>query len=280
MDLSNKPIKTGAFGPIVKSIQTFLLGAGYGLGAADGQFGLKTHSAVLSYQTAEGLKADGIVGNLTLGRMLAQGFVLMPTPDNDESGAYPPGFPLRPNFAPLTTNAARAQVFGTFDYVPAPEPGNPEAIRITNDWDDRNIVLTVIPQLKKRGLSQTGNARMHRLVEQQTLALWLAWEIEGLLDLVLSWEGMYVPRFVRGSRSTLSNHAFGSAFDINAGTNGLGRTPVAVGTRGSVRELVPTAHKFGFYWGGHFSRADGMHFEVSQVMTPEAVAETLTNLNR
>lgn len=280
MDLSNKPIKTGASGPIVKSIQTFLLGAGYGLGAADGQFGPKTQSAVWSYQTAEGLKADGIVGNLTLGRMLAQGLVLMPTPDNDESGTYPPGFPPRPGFAPLTSNSARAAVFGQFTYVPAPEPGNPEAIRITNDWDDQNIVMTVIPQLKKRGLSETGNARMHRFVEKQTLALWLAWEIEGLLDLVLSWEGMYVPRFVRGSRTTLSNHAFGTAFDINAGTNGLGRIPAAVGTRGSVRELVPTAHKFGFYWGGHFGRADGMHFEVAQVMTPEAVAETLTNLKR
>jgi hypothetical protein len=76
----------------------------------------------------------------------------------------------------------------------------------------------------------------------------------------------------------LSNHAFGSAFDINAGQNGLGRIPAAVGAYGSVRELVPIAHRFGFYWGGHFSRADGMHFEVAKLLTAEEVANTLTSL--
>jgi hypothetical protein len=30
-------------------------------------------------------------------------------------------------------------------------------------------------------------------------------------------------------------------------------------------ELVPIAHRHGFYWGGHFSQRDGMHFEVAQV---------------
>jgi hypothetical protein len=28
---------------------------------------------------------------------------------------------------------------------------------------------------------------------------------------------------------------------------------------------VPLAHEHGFYWGGHFSVRDGMHFEVAQV---------------
>ena len=35
--------------------------------------------------------------------------------------------------------------------------------------------------------------------------------------------------------------------------------------KSSVRELVPIAHDHGFYWGGHFSRCDGMHFEVARV---------------
>jgi D-alanyl-D-alanine carboxypeptidase len=29
-----------------------------------------------------------------------------------------------------------------------------------------------------------------------------------------------------------------------------------------VRELVEIAYQHGFYWGGHFSPLDGMHFEV------------------
>ena len=93
--------------------------------------------------------------------------------------------------------------------------------------------------------------------------LWKDWEAADLLHLVLTWEGSFVPRFVRGSRTTLSNHAFGSAFDINAPWNGLGIVPPLVGQKGSVRELVLLAHKYGFYWGGHFNRKDGMHFEVA-----------------
>lgn len=278
MDMTSKPLKNGSFGSTVLAIQTFLIGQGLDPGQADSRFGPKTMAAVVAYQQREGLTPDGVVGNLTLGRMLSQGLALMATPDNDTTGSFPPGFPARPNFAPLTSNAQRGQVFGTFAYVPAPTAGNPEGIRITDGWDDQNIVLVTIPQLVKAGVDDDGKARMHRLVEKQTLGLWLAWEIAGLLKHVKSWEGMYVPRFVRGSRSTLSNHAFGSAFDINYTGNELGKTPAAVGTPNSVRELVPLAHRFGFYWGGHFSRADGMHFEVARVMSNDEVADTLTSL--
>lgn len=46
--------------------------------------------------------------------------------------------------------------------------------------------------------------------------------------------------------------------------NPLGARPALVGQKGSVRELVPIANKWGFYWGGHYSgRKDGMHFEVA-----------------
>ena len=45
----------------------------------------------------------------------------------------------------------------------------------------------------------------------------------------------------------------------------LGTTPALVGRKGSVRELVEIANANGFYWGGHFTRKDGMHFEVAQV---------------
>ena len=61
----------------------------------------------------------------------------------------------------------------------------------------------------------------------------------------------FVARFVRGSRTVLSNHAFGSAFDINEKYNSLGSRPTLVGEKGSLRELVPIANRWGFYWGGH-----------------------------
>jgi hypothetical protein len=78
---------------------------------------------------------------------------------------------------------------------------------------------------------------------------------------VLTWDGSFVPRFIRGSRTTLSNHAFGTAFDINCGYNRLGTIPALLGNKGYVRELVELANEHGFYWGGHFAspRSDGMH---------------------
>jgi len=67
---------------------------------------------------------------------------------------------------------------------------------------------------------------------------------------------------MRGS-TNLSRHAWGTAFDINVPWNGLNVVPPRVGDKGSVRELVTIANKHGFYWGGHFGRLDGMHFEIA-----------------
>jgi hypothetical protein len=270
-----KLIKQGSKGSEVRAIQYFLAGRKLYTGIVDGDFGPKMAKAVAAYQPSKGLKADAIIGNITLGTMLADGLVLMETPDTTVPGKaspFPAGFPVRPaGVNPLTPSQADA-IFGKFSYVAAPTKSNPEAIRITDGWAEKNIVTVVIPQLKTLGISTTGKATMHRLAVPQTLALWQAWEDAGLLHLVLSWEGMWVARFIRGSRTTLSNHAKGSAFDINYAGNKLGATPAAVGKANSVRELVPLAIAFGFYWGGWFSRSDGMHFEIRRIMPADELA--------
>ncbi len=101
-------------------------------------------------------------------------------------------------------------------------------------------------------------------------ALWKAWKKAGLMDRVVTWDGSYVFRLIRGSKTTLSNHSWGSAFDINVRWNGLGKMPALVGKKGSLRELVPLANAYGFYWGGHYRRRkDGMHFECVKLFTPD-----------
>jgi predicted lactoylglutathione lyase len=50
---------------------------------------------------------------------------------------------------------------------------------------------------------------------------------------------------------------------VNEPFNKFGSMPALVGQRGSVRKLVSIANEHGFYWGGHFSNPDGMHFEVA-----------------
>jgi hypothetical protein len=58
-------IKRGSFGERVKQWQNFLLSAGYDIPFADGAFGLATERETIKFQTANGLKPDGIVGSRT-----------------------------------------------------------------------------------------------------------------------------------------------------------------------------------------------------------------------
>lgn len=248
-------LRHGDQGDAVERWQEFLLGQGFDPNGTDGRFGDDTARATRAFQAANGLAQTGEVDAATLAAAKADG-----APTGADAGD---DVPPKPAFPPLTGNDARAAIFGRFAFVPDPRPDNPENIRITDGWEAANIVPVPIPQLKP--LTGRDTVRFHRLAANQLRALWADWERAGLLPLVLSWGGSFVPRFVRGSRTTLSNHAFGSAFDINMKQNGLGVVPALRGRPGSVRDLVPAAHANGFYWGGHFSRRDGMHFEIARL---------------
>lgn len=65
-------LKKGSKGYQVKVLQLLLLLNGYGVGksGADGDFGNATHNAVVAYQKAHGLVADGIVGPKTWAALL------------------------------------------------------------------------------------------------------------------------------------------------------------------------------------------------------------------
>lgn len=258
----------GDSGPDVAAVQHFLVGQGIVHLVADGQFGPLTESAVKTFQRARHLDPDGKVGPKTRAAMMALGFGGdAPPPSTSRSATDPAWFPPPPSFKPLVGNAERAQVFGRFAFVPAPTDQNPEGIRITDGWDRQNIVTVEVPQLRGvAGAPSHAKVSFHRLVAPKALTLFEAWEKAGLLSLVRSWGGSWAPRFIRGSRTTLSNHAFGSAFDINVAWNGLGTRGAAVGAVGSVRQLVPIANELGWYWGGHWTsggRPDPMHFELA-----------------
>lgn len=252
-------------GQDVKRWQTFLIGQKFAPGVADGKFGEKTKQATMAFQKKQRLASDGKVGNQTLGQAMLLGFeVIQDGADESQAG---PNFPPPPDFPPLVGTAARQAVFGKFAFEARPLPGNPENIRILGTWESDNIVSVPIPQLiGVKGAPRSGAVRFHKLAAAQLVAVWAAWEKAGLRDRMLTWDGSFVPRFIRGSRTTLSNHAFGTAFDINAAFNPLGAQPALVGEKGCVRELVELANQHGFFWGGHFKgRRDGMHFEVAVV---------------
>lgn len=63
--LGDTLLKVGSTGSDVVQLQTELNFLGYNVGTADGIFGLKTKAGVISFQNAESLSADGIVGPVT-----------------------------------------------------------------------------------------------------------------------------------------------------------------------------------------------------------------------
>ena len=58
-------LREGSEGEEVKGLQTLLVAKGYPVGEIDGNFGTDTKAAVVSFQEASGLMADGIVGKNT-----------------------------------------------------------------------------------------------------------------------------------------------------------------------------------------------------------------------
>jgi len=255
-------LRKGMKGDDVEAWQNFLVGQGHAI-EADGDFGNGTFNATSDFQRQNNLDVDGAVGPATMGFAMTKGF-------NPLEDAAPPAnssanAPPRPNFEPLMSTAERQKLFGAFDFVAAPVPASKENIRILGNWEQSNIVRTTMSQLVGvPGAGHDGAVRFHKAGLDQLVALWKAWDDAGLLNRVLGWGGAFNPRFIRGKPGVLSNHAFGTAFDINVPFNPLGARPALIGKQGSVRELVPIANEHGFFWGGHFGkRPDGMHFEVA-----------------
>lgn len=263
-------LRRNSKGPLVLAWEEFLRDEQHYLIEVDGVFDPNTVEATKAFQEAHGLDVDGWVGNQTWGEAIKLGFHVLEDPDEDMLG---PQWPPAPDFDP-PRYATREEYFGHIEYRVNPTSSNPEAVEITNDFA-KHIVSVEVPQLhgipgvrwrgKLVGMGPlSGKLLMHERVADPMQQLWQRWEDEGLVGKVLTWGGMWAPRFVRGSRSVLSNHAYGTAFDINVPWNGLRKTPALVGMRGSVRELVPIANELGWWWGGHFTRKDGMHFEYAK----------------
>lgn len=73
--------------------------------------------------------------------------------------------------------------------------------------------------------------------------------------------GCYYPRFIANT-TQLSNHAFGTAVDLNTAGNQRG-------TVGEMdRTVVAIFERWGFTWGGNWKWTDPMHFEMNRIVKP------------
>lgn len=144
-----------------------------------------------------------------------------------------------------------ADAVGTFNYTVlggghiAPEPS----------WVSSHIATQVVPIL--------GSVTCNRLLFPQLTAALNAVIDQGLADKIHPGEyaGCYYPRFIAGTTS-LSNHSFGLALDLN--TPGNQRGTVGEMDRG----VVAIFKKWGFTWGGDWSYTDPMHFEMNALVDP------------
>jgi hypothetical protein len=78
----------------------------------------------------------------------------------------------------------------------------------------------------------------------------------------LSTAGMLCCRYVRGSRSSISNHSWGTAIDLKV-NNRLDRRGNGKVQRG-LALIAPIFNRHGWYWGAGFPTEDAMHFEISR----------------
>jgi hypothetical protein len=74
---------------------------------------------------------------------------------------------------------------------------------------------------------------------------------------ISKYNGGYNPRYIRGSTTKWSNHAYGAAIDFNADANGFGK-----GHGNIPQPLIDAFKRQGARWGGDYKgRTDPMHFE-------------------
>ncbi|KQW47507.1 hypothetical protein ASC77_13715 [Nocardioides sp. Root1257] len=144
-----------------------------------------------------------------------------------------------------------ADAVGTYRYTVlggghiAPDPA----------WVAEHITTQTVPIL--------GSVTCNKAIFPQLIAALQAVQAQGLADKIHPGEyaGCYYPRFIAGS-TTLSNHAFGLALDLNTPGNQRG-------TAGQMdRGVVAIFKSWGFTWGGDWGYTDPMHFEMNRLVQP------------
>jgi hypothetical protein len=148
----------------------------------------------------------------------------------------------------IPTGDTLGSVVGTFRYRVigggriAPDPA----------WVAANIRTEVVPIL--------GSVTCHKDLFPQLRQALLEVQQLGLADEIDPGEyaGCYYPRFIADT-TTLSNHSFGLALDLNVPGNQRG----TVGEMN--RAIVAVFKKWGFAWGGDWRWTDPMHFELAEV---------------
>lgn len=266
-------LAVGSIGNDVRRLQEYLNVESSASLALDGVFGGDTKREVLRFRKKFGLPEAPTFDEQCALKSASRGYDF-PKFDTTPSKASLSWPKKRPGLT-SPSGALMQSKCGTINFVHQPVPGNAENIKITNNFVANNIVTVDVKQLRDcivpiddtSATKEDGRIPFHKDHADRLVSVFEDWEKAGLMDRVLTFLGSFNARLKRGATSAtvanLSNHSWGTAFDINAAWNARKVIPAQMGDRGCVRELVAIGHDNGFYWGGHFGTKDGMHFEVA-----------------
>ena len=102
---ASSTLRKGDKGDSVKSLQSRLIELGYLTGKADGVYGTKTYEAVIAFQQANKLSADGVAGAKTQTKLNSSSAV----PTGSGATPAPTATPV-PTAPPVTTKPKASQV--------------------------------------------------------------------------------------------------------------------------------------------------------------------------
>ncbi|MCW7540752.1 M15 family metallopeptidase [Aquabacterium sp. A7-Y] len=239
-------------------VQRLLMQRGLDTGGADGQCGRRTLASIRTFQTGFLRNPDGRIdpGGTSWRRLVGSATAPVPpvTPPAPADGTLTRLLP-RPDRS--TMNPGLVAVSNRYMTEKLGNPRNSytqDCQSMTNERLKRHVVTRSVGPFRVTGLRPAVDSLQTVLdeVNQRHREVYTA----------LGTAGMLCCRLVRGSTSSISNHAWGTAIDLKL--NGLldrrGDNNIQYG----LALIAPIFNRHGWYWGAAFRTEDAMHFEASQ----------------
>lgn len=250
----------------VTIVQRLLIARGHtAIGEPDGRCGRLTLTAIRAYQAAFLRKPDGIVD--------------------------PGGRTWKHLSASFTGDDTAVTAPDTALTHPVPRP-DPTSINHGLESVGNDFMLRTLGQPREGGYSTLCQPPTHPKLRRNLVTDTVGpFRVTGLVPAVLSLKGvmsdirieqpavyralgsagMLCCRLVRGSSTSISNHAWGTAIDLtlNGVLDVYGNDTVQYG----LTLIAPIFNRHGWYWGAAFRKEDGMHFECGRDLVERCARE-------
>lgn len=153
-------------------------------------------------------------------------------------------------------------LLGKVHYQIIDDPARPDAVKLLNGFETDFLQSIRVPFLDQLpGFPRSGKLTINRIAAPSLIAALTSIRTEGLFGHLVTYDGAYVPRTIRGNRGALSEHALGLAVDFNARYNPRGTPAKGPGHLGDLTRIAEVMAEFGWRWGNYFHSPDPMHFE-------------------